>query len=266
MVTGGKLYEYDPTTEDWVEIETLKDFVTEDTTSVTFIDIDGDGDDDLVVTTGPGKPSIVYENVDGRFPDPPAPIGDETYDAQDVEYVDINNDDIPDLVIGNSDGPDLVYLGTGDPGNPTWGDDPGDDPLEIPGTDGVATKSIEVDDIDGDGDMDVVIAAEKDGYADVVVIFNDGTDPNNRRRKEDGRAADRRRDGAAGRRDGRCGRRRHPRCGDRQRRWARRLPPTVRSSPLRISRGRPMLRLGTRSSRRAISMRRTSTATASPTS
>ena len=183
MVTGGKLYEYDPTTEDWVEVETLKEFVTEDTTSVAFIDIDGDGDDDLVVARGPGQAERHLRECRRPLPrtaEAAAIVLTKTYDAQDVEYVDINNDDIPDLVIGRCRRPaDLVYLGTGDPGNPTWGDDPGDDPLEIPGTDGVATKSIEVEDIDGDGDMDVVIAAEKDGYADVVVIFNDGTDPNN---------------------------------------------------------------------------------------
>ena len=52
---------------------TLDDFVVDETTGVEFVDVDGDGDD--VVTTEDGKPSVVYENKDGRFPD--APIGDE---------------------------------------------------------------------------------------------------------------------------------------------------------------------------------------------
>ena len=122
MVTGGVLYEWDviPGMEaddfkGWVEVGPLSGFVTRDTTSVTFADVDGDGDDDLIVTMGAGKPSVVYENVDGRFPDPPTPIGSETYDAQDVAVVDINGDGAVDFVIGNSDGPDLIYYGWGDP-------------------------------------------------------------------------------------------------------------------------------------------------------
>ena len=78
---------------------TLIDFVVDETTGVEFVDVDGDGDDDIVVTTEDGKPSVVYENKDGRFPDPPTPIGDELYDAQDVEVVDINGDGIKDMRI-----------------------------------------------------------------------------------------------------------------------------------------------------------------------
>ena len=197
MVTGGDVYEWkeaddpdgtktpdDPTddTGSWEKVPdeeggTLIDFVVDETTGVEFVDVDGDGDDDIVVTTEDGKPSVVYENKDGRFPDPPTPIGDELYGAQDVEVVDINGDGIKDIIVGgNSDGPDLVYLGEEDPENPGQGtgDFSNVDPVEIPGSDDLTTSSIEVDDIDGDGDKDIVVG-NKDGPGSVFLNDGDGT-------------------------------------------------------------------------------------------
>ena len=104
---------------------------------------------------------------------PPKPIGDELHDSEDAEITDINDDGIPDIVIGNEDGPDTVYLGEEDPENPGKGT--GDfthvDPIELPGSEDDTTSSVTTGDIDGDGDIDIIVGC--DGCPNTVYI-NDG--------------------------------------------------------------------------------------------
>lgn len=158
LVTGGSLF---PPGNPFANSPTssLPGFDPKDTTSVTVADVDGDGDEDIIVTTVGGKPTEVYLNPgNGDFtgvqPSTLGPPGlkTPTPDSSSVKVVDINGDGIPDLVLGNKDGQNEIYLG--DPSSPgTFAAEP----LKF-GAPGDVTKDVEVVDVDGDGALDIVVA------------------------------------------------------------------------------------------------------------
>ena len=158
LVTGGSLF---PPGTPFATTPTssLPGFDPKDTTSVTIADVDGDGDEDIVVTTAGGKPTEVYLNpgngdFSGVQPSTLGPPGIKTPtpDSSSVKVVDINGDGTPDLVLGNKDGQNEIYLG--DPSNPgTFATTP----LKF-GAAGDVTKDVEVVDVDGDGAPDIVVA------------------------------------------------------------------------------------------------------------
>ena len=156
MVTNnGEISTYDDETGGFVPAGSLPDY-PDDATSVTFGDVDGDGDMDIVVTTGPGSYSRLYINDgEGGFGTFGRPISQETLDAQTSEIVDLNGDGFMDIIVGNADGKDYVYYGPAPQGRPGAElDDLGGVGNKPPSTSSIATG-----DIDGDGDIDIVIGS-----------------------------------------------------------------------------------------------------------
>ena len=185
LVTGGDIF---PPGTPWSETPSgsLPGFDPKDTTSVTIADVDGDGDEDIVVTTIGGEATEIYINPgNGDFtgvqPVKIGPPGEETPTpaSSDVTVVDVNGDGAPDIVLANTDGPNEIYLGK--PGSPGTFED---SPLEFGAPDDV-TKDVEVVDVDGDGALDIVVANDgqqnKIYYGDPTLVAGNaptyGTDP-----------------------------------------------------------------------------------------
>ena len=154
---------------------TLPKFDPKDTTSVTIVDVDGDGDEDIVVTTVGGETTNVYLNPgNGDFsavePIPLGPPGEATPrpDSSSVQVIDLNGDGAPDIVVGNKDGQNEIYLG--DPSKPGTFDT---QPLMF-GESGDVTKDVKVVDVDLDGSLDIVVA--NDGQTNKV-YYGDPTLP-----------------------------------------------------------------------------------------
>ncbi|MEC8596799.1 MAG: VCBS repeat-containing protein, partial [Bacteroidota bacterium] len=132
-------------------------FDPDTTTSVTLVDVNGDGIDDILVTSDGDHPTEVYINPgDGDFsevtPTELGPPGTETPDTSSVEVVDINGDGAPDIILGNEDESNHIYLG--DPNNPGVFEET---PLKF-GPEDDKTTDVEVADVDGDGALDIVVA------------------------------------------------------------------------------------------------------------
>ena len=174
LVTGGDIF---PPGTPWSETPSgsLPGFDPKDTTSVTIADVDGDGDEDIVVTTIGGEATEIYINPgNGDFtgvqPVKIGPPGEETPTpaSSDVTVVDVNGDGAPDIVLANTDGPNEIYLGK--PGSPGTFED---SPLEFGAPDDV-TKDVEVVDVDGDGALDIVVANDgqqnKIYYGDITLV------------------------------------------------------------------------------------------------
>ena len=139
------------------------------------MDVDGDGDEDIVVTTVGGETTNVYLNPgNGDFsavePIPLGPPGEATPrpDSSSVQVIDLNGDGAPDIVVGNKDGQNEIYLG--DPSKPGTFDK---QPLMF-GESGDVTKDVKVVDVDLDGSLDIVVA--NDGQTNKV-YYGDPTLP-----------------------------------------------------------------------------------------
>ena len=154
-------------------IESLVEFDESTTTSVTVVDVNGDGLDDVIVCTGGTKPNQIYISpTDGDWskvtPTEVGPEGQGTFSSTDVKVVDVNGDNVPDLVFANSDGPNQIFLG--DPSQPGKY---ADEPLLF-GASGDKTTDVEVIDINDDGARDIIVA--NDGQQNVV-YFGDPSLP-----------------------------------------------------------------------------------------
>ncbi len=145
-------------------------------TSVTASDFDGDGDVDLAVIANLSGGIRVLQN-DGNGLLVPGPFYGAT-GAQSLRSADLNADGFPDLVFASlavSSGPDnqprysnqVVVL-------PNRGDGTFATPISLPV--GTLPTSVDIGDIDGDGDPDLAVAyrgtIESDGG--LAILFNDG--------------------------------------------------------------------------------------------
>ncbi|QDU82544.1 FG-GAP repeat protein [Polystyrenella longa] len=149
------------------------DFVKE----VVFGDLDGDGDDDAVFAFVDGGHQIwFFDQTAGVLVDSGQALAIEStpasaHHALGTGIADFNNDGYLDiLVLVKST--QAVYLNDGAGNFNTPG-------LDITGISSLESYEIELEDLDGDGDMDVVVA-DDDGLAfggtgNNLLLFNDGT-------------------------------------------------------------------------------------------
>ena len=160
--SGGEPWQSDPT-------GSLPQFDPLTATSVTVVDVNGDGADDVIVTGGRNTPNVVYINPgEGDFagvaPQEIGPANAATPRTTDVEVVDVNGDGVPDIVVANDGAANEIFLG--DPSQPEVYDTPG-----VPfGRSEAKTTDIKVVDINGDGSPDIVVA--NDGSANMVYYGN----------------------------------------------------------------------------------------------
>jgi hypothetical protein len=144
--------------------------------SVALGDLDGDGDLDLAVANEGGKVSVLLGNGDGSFQSP------VTYDAcatdildpigsQYVAIGDLNGDTKPDLAVANDwsnggqDGNVSVLLGKGD----------GSFQSPVDYEAGENCKCIAIDDLNGDGDLDLAVANVSSDNVSVLLGIGDGS-------------------------------------------------------------------------------------------
>uniref|UniRef100_UPI0034DFAF9F FG-GAP-like repeat-containing protein n=1 Tax=Candidatus Thiodubiliella endoseptemdiera TaxID=2738886 RepID=UPI0034DFAF9F len=129
----------------------------------TLVDIDGDGDLDLVV--GERNGTLKYYQNTGTTSNPTYEV--KTGDSNPFNGIDVGNLSAPtladidgdgdlDLVVGESDGTLKYYQNTGTTSNPAYEAKTGDD-NPFNGIDVGNSSSPALADIDGDGDLDLVV-------------------------------------------------------------------------------------------------------------
>jgi hypothetical protein len=138
--------------------------------SIAFSDVDGDNDQDLLITGGDiGSIAKLYTNDGmGNFTETPSTPFDSV-ESSSVAFSDVDGDSDQDLLItGNSSGEEIAKLYTNDGmGNFT----------EMMGTPfvGVELSSIAFSDVDGDSDQDLVITGQNSSFEPIAKLYtNDG--------------------------------------------------------------------------------------------
>ncbi|WP_369177728.1 FG-GAP-like repeat-containing protein [Candidatus Thiodubiliella endoseptemdiera] len=149
--------------------------------SPILVDIDGDGDLDLVM--GESYGTLKYYQNTGTTSNPAYEVktGDSNpFNGIDVgnlsapTLADIDGDDDLDLVVGESDGTLKYYQNTGTTSNPAYEAKTGDD-NPFNGIDAGYSSSPILADIDGDGDLDLVVG---EYYGTLKYYQNTGTTSN----------------------------------------------------------------------------------------
>jgi hypothetical protein len=124
-----------------------------DSEDIAFADFDGDGDLDLILVSEDDRTDEFYlNNGSGRFVDASdrLPAADE---SNALAVIDLNGDGSPDVLTGNV-GTDRVLMNDGDA---RFSDETAD---WWPQSGSSRTQDIELADVDGDGDPDVIVANE----------------------------------------------------------------------------------------------------------
>jgi hypothetical protein len=140
------------------------------TTSIALGDVDGDGDQDLIVgNTGELNMLYLNDGTSDPFGDLTTgiPIGTDADATTSIVLGDVDGDGDQDLVVGNTGELNMLYLNDGS-SDPFAGLTTG-----IPiGTDVDATTSVALGDVDGDGDQDLVVG----NMGELNMLYlNDGT-------------------------------------------------------------------------------------------
>ncbi|MCP5156362.1 MAG: VCBS repeat-containing protein [Ectothiorhodospiraceae bacterium] len=139
-----------------------------DARAIAIGDMDGDGRVDLVVGRF-GLPDLLFLNQGGNtvFAGTGAAIGTDALDTVSVAVGDVDGDGDFDVVAAIAGGPDRLYRNDGTPA--PFASAVG----EVLTVDGVDSRAVALDDLDRDGDLDVVVAG---GSEMDRVYLNHGTD------------------------------------------------------------------------------------------
>ncbi len=140
---------------------------------VTMGDIDGDGHLDLIVGNN-GQNEVYLNDGTGNFSGIRRFFGTGSDPTNSVAVGDLNDDSHLDLVVGNDDDQNVVYLNDGK-GNFYNGtvDDCDSPPEDVYcfGTGADWTKSVAMGDINGDGDLDLIVGNNGQN----MIYLNDGS-------------------------------------------------------------------------------------------
>jgi len=132
-----------------------------------LVDIDRDGDPDLVVSNDSPDPKLVHLNDgSGRFT-VGSTFGDPEWPTRHLHVADLNGDAIPDVVLANRYGPD------GGPSRICFGIGEGRFASECDALPDGSATTIRAADLDGDGDLDLVIPHRNGGQS--FVYRNDAS-------------------------------------------------------------------------------------------
>jgi serine/threonine protein kinase len=139
------------------------------TYSIAAADVDGDGDLDVLLGNA-GSPSRVLLNAGGGTFPTSIQLPGEIVSTTSIAAADVDGDGDLDVLLGNFGSPSLVLLNAGDGTFPTS--------IELPGprSDSALTNSIAAADVDGDGDLDVLLG-NFGSVNRVLLNAGDGTFP-----------------------------------------------------------------------------------------
>ena len=135
-----------------------------------LVDLDQDGDIDLVIANGSNQLNLWYENAGNGLVANVNAVTLDTDSSHSITFGDLNQDGLPDIVVGNNFSANKYYLnqGTANPFPSTYSGVP-------IGSENEATEGIELADVDGDGDLDVICA--NNGQRNRVYLSNGGPTP-----------------------------------------------------------------------------------------
>ena len=200
ILTSGVKYEYNTAHDVFTPgTKSLNLPEVELMTTLKVADVDDDGLNDLIATYVDGTTKVYLNPGSNDFSavmpiEIKAPVpGSTTPKTIDVVVADVNGDNLPDIVTVNDGGENVLYLApftfnpttkeTTNPGT-ILGTDLVYDPVaetytsgtDTPGADKTPTQSVQVVDLDGDGDLDIIVG--NDG-APNVVYFQAGVNTGN---------------------------------------------------------------------------------------
>ena len=133
-----------------------------DKTLPVFVDIDGDGDQDLFVTSGYNL--RFFENDNDSFSETDSPLNLSSFERPSLTFIDIDKDDDLDAFAFNNDSHSIEFFrNTGDAEAPAFQSETAPEPFNT--LDFFEVLKITGVDIDHDGDLDMVVSdSESSGY------------------------------------------------------------------------------------------------------